>query len=280
MVDANFQFLYATDHATYAKRHYLSEFLREKTGSVVQHGILKGYEIGPSRWAEAAVGAYILGTYEAHVCALLQRLASPGRLLIDIGAADGLYGIGLVAVDAFGESLCFEADETSREKLIGHASSLGLADKVAVYGAAAPETLAAILAQRADLVGAVVLCDIEGAEFELFSPDLLRIFGKSHIIIETHDFLLSAEADEAEPLAGLIRRAEVHFHVSVIKDGLRCVRDVPLLADWSDADVWTMCMEGRSRMMTWLYLVPKLEKPMSDREIDNVILDYQRSMFA
>lgn len=279
-MDANSQFLYATDHATYAKRHYLSQFLREKTDSIVQYGILKGYEIGPSRWAEAAVGTYILGTYEVHICALLEQLASPDRLLIDIGAADGLYGIGLVAVGAFESSLCFEADAISRESLSQKAEALSLSDKIAVHGSAEPETISAILAQSdTELAGAVVLCDIEGAEFALFTPELLGLFAECHVIIEIHDFLLPADAQAEAPLANLIQRAEVFFHVHIVKDGLRYLRDIPLLESWSDADVWTMCMEGRKQVMTWLYLVPKREKPIRGNQIDKIILDYQKSMF-
>jgi len=73
VVDANDHFFYALDHTTYARRHYLSQLLRERTGSIVQHGVLKGYAIGASLWAEAAVGSYLLGSYEAQVCAIRTR---------------------------------------------------------------------------------------------------------------------------------------------------------------------------------------------------------------
>lgn len=280
MVDANAEFLYATDHATYAKRHYLTQFIREKTDSVVQHGILKGYEIGTSHWAEAAVGAYLLGTYEVQVCALLDRLASPDRTLVDIGAADGLYGIGLVAVGAFGRSICFEADDTSRENLGALTAKLGLEGKVEVRGKADQESIGALLSQGEGLRdGTVVLCDIEGAEFDLFTPDLLEALAECHVIIETHDFLLLEDTEAQAPLESLIGRAERVFNVHEIRDGLRDMRGIPLIADWSDADVWSMCMEGRKRMMTWLYLTPKREEKLTELEVDRIVSAYQRKLF-
>lgn len=279
MVDANAQFLYTTDHMTWAKRHYLSQFLREKTDSTVQRGILKGYQIGPSHWAEAAVGAYLLGTYEVQVCALLDRLAAPERVLIDIGAADGLYGVGLVAVGAFARSVCFEADDTARTNLRALVDMLGLSDKVTILGKAEPDSFGSLLATSGvSLDGAVVLCDIEGAEFNLLTPALLQTLSRCHVIVETHGFLIPE--DNGKALADLMERAGRDFHVHTVKDGLRDMRGIPLLEDWSDADVWSICMEGRKRMMTWLYLVPQHEKPLTDRDIDGMVCAYQRGMFA
>jgi hypothetical protein len=281
MVDANAQFFYTTDHTTWAKRHYLSQFLREKTESIVQRGILKGYQIGPSHWAEAAVGAYLLGTYEVQVCALLNRLAAPGRVLVDIGAADGLYGVGLVAVGAFARSVCFEADDTARTNLHALIDTLGLSDKVTILGKAEPDSFASLLATSGvALDGAVVLCDIEGAEFNLLTPALLQTLSRCHVIVETHEFLISESEDDGKTLAGLMERAGRDFHIHAVRDGLRDMRGIPLLEDWSDADVWSICMEGRKRMMTWLYLAPRHEEPLTDRDIDGIVCAYQRDMFA
>lgn len=281
MVDAVEQLLYASRHATFAKRHYLTQCLREKTGSVVQHGILQGYRIGPSHWAEAAAGAYLLGTYEAQVCAILDMLKSPEKVLIDIGAADGLYGVGLVAVGAFGRSLCFEAHETRQRNLGELGARLDLADRIAVYGAAEASTIRdAIADHRVDTRNAVVVCDIEGGEFDLFDTELLELLSDCHLIIETHDFLLKEEERPGTALQDLRQRAERFFNVYEVKDGLRYVRDIPLLAEWSDADTWMMCMEGRKRMMTWLYLAPKRETVIPQERIDLLIYEYQKRMFG
>jgi hypothetical protein len=280
MADGREHFLYASRQVIYVTRHYLTQRLREKTGSVVQYGILKGYEVGVSDWAEAAAGTYLLGTYEAQVCAILDMLKSPERVLIDIGAADGLYGVGLVAVGAFGRSLCFEADETRRQNLLELSSRLGLADRVAIYGAADAAAISRAIADHGiDTRKAVVVCDIEGGEFDLFDASLLEILSDCQLIVETHDFLLKGAARSGTALPELKLRAQQFFNVHEIKDGLRYVRDIPLLAEWSDADTWMMCMEGRRRMMTWLYLAPKREPVMRQEQIDALIYEYQKRMF-
>jgi len=281
MVNAHDQFLYATDHTIYAKRHYLTQTLREKTGSIVQFGILKGYRYGPSHWAEGAGGACLLGTYEPQVCALIDRLKSPEKVLIDIGAADGLYGVGLVAVGAFGQSVCFEAHDGRRQKLQELADELGLGDRIAVHGVATAAAIRAVVEDHAiDLRNAVIISDIEGGEFDLFDTDLLESLSDSHLIIETHDFLVKPVERAATAMQDLKDRAGRFFNVHDVKDGLRYMRDIPLLADWSDADTWMMCMEGRKRMMTWLYLAPKREPMIAADQLDALIYDYQKRMFG
>lgn len=281
MVDATDHFLYALDHTTYARRHYLSQLLREQTGSVVQYGLLKGYVFGVSLWAEAAVGTYLLGTYEAQICAILDGLKSPRKVLIDIGAADGLYGVGLVAVGAFCRSLCFEANERFRDNLRQAAAAAGVSAQISIHGTAQLDTIQrAVVESGVDPANAVVICDIEGGEFELFDEALLNFLSGAHVIIETHDFLYKGELSPASALADLKQRASAHFNVHEVKDGMRYLRDVPLLEGWSDADTWTMCMEGRKRMMTWLYLTPKSEPPLTDEAVDAIIYRYQKQMFA
>ncbi|MFB5149714.1 hypothetical protein WJH60_08960 [Burkholderia orbicola] len=278
------------DHAQYFSQssiqaanlrlHYLSQLLREQTGSIVQYGILRGFPIGFSHWAEVAVGGYLLGTYEIAVCAILEALGSPEKVLVDLGAADGIFGIGLVRNNVFARSLCFEMDEQRRHAIQHRAAEMGLADRVAVFGKA-DRNLPAILSEHGgEPAGRVILCDIEGAEFDLFDDALLEQLSGSHVIIEIHDFLLSDPEQAARAFDELSQRAGKYFNVYEIRDGLRDIRDIPLLRHWSDWDAWLMCVEARYRMMRWLWLEPKSQPRRADQDIDRLILDYQRRIFA
>lgn len=77
-----------------------------------------------------------------------------------------------------------------------------------------------------------------------------------------------------------MNRASAYFNVHELKDGLRYLRGIPLLEGWSDADTWTVCMEGRKRMMTWLYLTPKSTPALTDEAVDSIIYRYQKQMFG
>jgi hypothetical protein len=62
--------------------------------------------------------------------------------------------------------------------------------------------------------------------------------------------------------------------VAEIRDGLRDVRDIPIIRDWSDWDTYLSCVEARYRMMSWLWLAPKHGPAMTPYEIDDLIIDY------
>jgi hypothetical protein len=254
---------------------FLTQAIRERTGSVVQHGILKGYVVPPGVWAEYVSGAYILGIYEVAVCALLDHLRKTRRLFVDIGSADGLYGLGLVATGAFDRSFCFEADPEQQDRLAARASALGIAHQTGFAGAA-DANLAVTLSDAGFALGdTVILCDIEGAEFDLFDEPLLQSLSAAHVIIELHQWVAGPEG-AASALEGLVRRAGKHFHVRMIDDGLRDMRGLPILQGWSDWDTWLLCSEGRGRLMSWLWLAPLDETPLDARAIDALVLDYQR----
>jgi hypothetical protein len=126
----------------------------------------------------------------------------------------------------------------------------------------------------------VVLCDIEGAEFALFTDEVLHSLRRAHVIVELHDFLLSDPVQRETAIADLKRAAGAHFHVHEITDGLRDMRRIPILQQWTDWDTWLLCTEARYRMMSWLWLQPKDEPALAPAEIDALVLDYQRRIFS
>jgi hypothetical protein len=255
---------------------FLTHVIREQTGSVVQHGILKGYAVPPGVWAEYISGAYILGIYEVAVCALLDHLRKTRRSFVDVGAADGLYGIGLVATGAFDRSFCFELDRDQLDRLAARADALGIAQRVNFAGEANANLAATLADAGFELDDTVILCDIEGAEFHLFDEALLHSLSAAHVIIELHEWV-AGPAESTNALEGLIRRAGKHFHVRIIDDGLRDMRGLTMLRGWSDWDTWLLCAEGRGRLMSWLWLAPLDEVPLGAGEIDALVLEYQRS---
>lgn len=269
-----------SQHAIHARRHYLSTMIRSGCDSVVQYGILKGFRVPPSSWAEIVSSAYILGTYEVAVCAILEAIKGEGKTLVDLGGADGVFGVGLVETGAFARSLIFEMKEDSRRAIAALAEARGLSDRVAVHGEARHDVVDVIEGEGVALDRCVVLCDIEGAEFTLFTDEVLRKLRRTHVIIELHDFLLPDPAARETAIADLKRAAEAHFHVHEIQDGLRDMRRIPILQQWSDWDTWLLCVEARYRMMSWLWLQPKGERALSPAEIDALVIDYQRRIFS
>lgn len=257
------------------RKAYNGGVLHRSTGGIIQHGVLKGYALhAAATWLSNDIGSQLLGLYEQEVCALLWHLRERRDLLIDLGAADGFYGLGLIAVGAYARSLCFEIDPESRAALGRRRDRLGLAERVEILGDAVGDLPAVIRSNAVDLSRAVILCDIEGAEFDLFTDELLEHLASACLIIENHDF----NRANGFPLAtDLVRRAGRHFHVTEIHPGPRTLHRIPLIETWNDNDRALLLSEGRLGLASWLVLSPLSAEPLTPEALSRIQADYVRA---
>jgi hypothetical protein len=240
-----------------ARRAYLGRRLWKQTNGVVQHGLLKGYFLGDdAHWRAEDNAAKLVGLYEQEVCQLLERVRDGRKTFIDLGAADGFYGIGLIATNAFERSICYEVNLRSQENLRKLALVHGVADRVEILGAVSPDFAAQLAHRGIDFADAVVLVDIEGHEFETLTRDCLHQLRKAHVIVEIHDFMVVEYGPRW--YRELLERARECFDITEYRTGARDLSGIPLLADhWTDTDRWLLCSEGRAKLMSWLHLAPK-----------------------
>lgn len=239
------------------KRIVISQRLWNETGGIVKHGLLKGYYLGErATWRPQDNAAKLLGLYEQEVCELIGRIA-PGRsTLVDLGAADGFYGVGLIATNCFDQSYCYEIDDDSRENLRALAMAAGVADRVHLYGAATSSFAGDLQHAGVDFSDTVVLCDIEGAEFEVLTREALAAMRRAHVIVEIHDFQIPGGHGPAL-LTALVDRATEFFSIHEYRTSARDLSGVSVPAEHcADNDRWLTCSEGRAKLMSWLHFAP------------------------
>lgn len=243
------------DSPTFARRKILGADLYRRFGGEVQYGPLKGSRLSnDATWGALDMGAMLLGLYEQPVQEHIARLAKGKSLFVDIGSADGYFGVGVVASGLFDRSICFEIDPITRAGMMDVVALNGVGNKVTSFGAA-DSTLPSKLRSSGFLPEqAVILCDIEGAEFDLFNAELLDMLRGADIVMELHDWLVR---DGDQKLAALIEAAKRHFSVGYIEQGPRDPTALPVLQDMPDDDRWLLCSESRPRAMRWLVLTPK-----------------------
>ncbi|KVV25045.1 hypothetical protein WK78_02795 [Burkholderia cepacia] len=238
-------------------RFLLGQRLMHMTGGVVQHGPLKGFNIGTrATWRASDNGPKLLGFYEQEVCDKLYWLRAGRDTLIDLGGADGFYAVGMLKNDLYQQCHCFEIEDASRQNIAAIAEENGVRDRIHLYGAAT-STFARDLTDRGvDLARAVVLIDIESAEFDVLTAECLNDLRAAHVIVEIHDFM--RPHDGTQRYAELLERAEKVFDVRPFTTGPRDPSQIPLLSQgWTDTDRWLVCSESRATLMTWLHLSPK-----------------------
>ena len=182
-------------------------------GDRVLHGPIAGLRLIADRIDEVdAPTAKLIGCYEAEThAALAAAIASQPSRFIDLGAADGYFavGVGLAAgipVDAF------DLSPAARDLTRQTAALNGV--ELTMHAGATTRSVSALPIRHLDR--AILLCDIDGPERDLFTPGLVDQVRSSYVIVEMH---VKANADVESALIGRFGRThDVHVVEAVRRD--------------------------------------------------------------
>lgn len=194
----------------------------------------------------------ILGTYEKELHKLVDRFKNVHRI-VDVGAAEGYYAVGLAWLLQGVKVKAFEATASGQQMIRALASINGVADRVDVGGFC---DISALSSALGDGDRALVIVDVEGAEADILDPSLCPGLANATILVEVHDSL--------RPGTGLLLRerlGETH-DVEVIWEEARTMADFPLALSFLRRAIFTPMFlrsmnERRGPRMHWLYCVPK-----------------------
>ena len=179
--------------ARYRPIGYLLHLTRSRTKGRVCSGPFAGV-----RYVEDAVGsAYIpklLGIYESELAAEVEGicLRQPG-LIVDIGAAEGYYAVGLAVRNPQAKVVAFEMEAKGQAALREMSELNQVTPRVEVRGKCEPRDLAEVLDHHPE---PVVVCDVEGYEEKLLDPQMVPALTKATVLVELHDFIIPGITDE------------------------------------------------------------------------------------
>ena len=191
----------------------------------------------------------LLGLYEQEVQNVIIKNYRNYINFVDIGAADGYYLFGLVELNYFQNYVAFEASDIGKfviEKEIIKKQY----NNVKCYGKADTNFIDQIDISAKNLI----LCDIEGFEFEIFNEDNLKKLYKSLIIIEIHSKNIQ-NFDHKFNL--LLNNASMYFNIEQISTSSRDLSKLKITKHLNDNQRWLLCSEGRNQLGNWLILSPK-----------------------
>jgi hypothetical protein len=235
------------------RRIQISKQLDELFKSTVQYGIFKGLKLSPKTWwGTADRASMLLGLYEKDVLDSLQNIPKKFTTFIDLGAADGYYGIGVLVNNLFQNSICFEISKEGRQIIRENAQLNNVLNKVEIRGIAKKDFYDDLSTHT--LSNAVLFIDIEGAEFELIDKATFSAFNKSIIFVELHDWFFE---DGEEKLKKLKNDSTTTHVLTELTMGSRDLSIFPELNKLNDNDRWLICSEGRGQLMKWLRFDPK-----------------------
>jgi len=146
----------------------------------VLRGPFKGMRLKES--FGSVLPAKIIGTYELELQKAVQDLVErKPKIAFVIGAAEGYYAVGLARACESIFVYAWEADARARTLLENTARMNGV--EITVRGVCtSQELLECAIGSYPD----VIICDIEGAEIELFTEEVTAALNKTSFIIETH----------------------------------------------------------------------------------------------
>jgi hypothetical protein len=225
--------------------------LSKLLSNTVAYGPFKGLQLSTNVWwGEHDIGNKLLGQYELHVVDKLVELGKDHDCFIDIGAADGYLAVGLAKAGLYAHIVCFEISEQGQKATRETAILNGVSDRVEIHGIATETSIEAVIGKFGR---AVIVCDIEGAEFELLSDAFLELAKDCTLIVELHDF----KKGEPDRRKRLLQRAAMHFDVSSLPRSNPPVHSFRELDHLTDDSRLLVFSESRPVNMEWICLTPR-----------------------
>lgn len=210
----------------------LKQPIATRTGATVQAGPFRGMTF-LDRVAEGAYIPKLLGSYEAELHPLIERLASAGYdAVINVGCAEGYYAIGFALRCPAAIVHAYDIDERAQALCRELARLNGVADRVAVAGECTPATVEAF--GRGKIL---VLCDIEGAETALLDPDAAPALRRADVLAELHKVSGQWTSEVLYP------RFAASHSLTEVDPQARNAAGYPALAELSPADQFFALLE-------------------------------------
>lgn len=192
----------------------------------------------------------VLGTYELEIAPAIEECATARfETIVDIGAAEGYYAVGMARRCPQANVICFEYYPPARRLLDRMARVNGVRGQLSIHSECTPERLAETLTGSGPTL---VISDCEGAEDHLLDPVRVPALRKATLLVEMHDAFCPGVTERV-----CERFAESHEIVRFAARE-RAVTDFPgNLAAYSPQDALDAMYESKANDMLWLYLKPR-----------------------
>jgi hypothetical protein len=192
----------------------------------------------------------ILGTYERELYPAIEEICRAGcDLIVDIGAAEGYYAVGMALRNPGVPLTCFEMDPSVRYYLRRLVRFNGVRGRIRIMGECTTARLDAALAGAGR---PAIICDCEGAEDVLLDPRSVPSLRRASILVETHEAMVGGVEDH------LRERFTPTHDIEVIRSRPRTRDDLPGGCDLTE-DEAAAAMDEHRRQAEWMFMRRKIE---------------------
>lgn len=191
----------------------------------------------------SAILPKLIGSYEEPIQQWINEIIQKKyRKIIDIGSAEGYYSVGLAIRCHDSQIYAYDIDDDALTANKNIAKLNKVEDKIIFKNLCDHDELNNIIDENT-----VIICDIEGNEFELLNPEKSPKLLDVDMIIESHDFINKNITEE------LINRFYKTHKIEIMVDYKRDIEKAKIYS--SDIKIATfMVDEKRPEAMKWLRL--------------------------
>lgn len=193
--------------------------------------------------------AKLLGAYECELHEAVEALvAREWEQVIDVGAGDGYYAVGLALRLQEATVRCWEMNPLPARACRELARANGVEKHVLTRGTATLDELRALPDVRS-----LVVFDCEGCEDELLDPEALPLLRRSAVLAEMHDSVASGVEER------LKERFAMTHAIETLDVRPRYVSDYPALGTVEGLgymDQELLVTEFRSHPVRWVVMTP------------------------
>lgn len=236
-----------------AERERLSISLYDKFKGIIKYGPFKGIIlIRNQSWGLSSLGSKLLGIYEKEVVSLVSKKIKDIDIFVDIGAADGFYVLGCLKLNK--NLKCFVYEQNAKSILnISKALVLNnFSSNLVSLNKSFSEDSFPSLIKKIKEEKCLILLDIEGAEYSVFSDRNLKLLKNKKnisIIVELHRINSSCFNE-------FLRKIKNFYNYRFITTRSRDIRSFKDLELLDDNHAWILASEGRRRKPLWIELLP------------------------
>lgn len=217
-------------------------------GNFVKRGPFEGLQYPPrEEWASCRFEK-IIGAYEAEIHPFLESILHEDfGVILNVGAAEGFYGVGLARMFEDSRVIAFEADPAKAEFLGRLAALNGVSDRIQLEGLCGESDFRELEGSPPDLL----VCDIDGGEKDLLDPGRFPWLRDTIILLELHDCFLPG-------LSSLIRERFTPSHrIDCVMNAGLAYEEYPELHGLLFEEIYAMVGEDRRGLQTWFLMTPE-----------------------
>ncbi len=243
--------------ALHRQRLRLSQSIAKGLDYVTRYGPFEGLRLaGDSHWSAGDTAIKLLGLYEQDLFpAVRDQIARRPDCIINIGAGDGYYAVGLKRLLPQSHVIAYDIDQRAALSCLQTAQVNNVAIDAKTAFSVKDLTEAARRYQRV-----FVVMDCEGCESQLLHSEHPSCFRRMSFLIECHDGSVPHMA------ARLAAKFDTSHNVDTIREGPRNPHALPELDEFGSFEKALICCEFRGKTMTWLYATPRAKASHMDSE--------------